>query len=412
MLKKIIPLILIIGAICIFALNSDIKYISRNDDRIDKWQKDIDYIVDKLPEKHKNMFFKLSKEEFKNKTNKLKEQLNQMNDDEIKVNLSQIVASIGDAHTSINFSGKKMFPLEFYWFNDGIYLINASEEYKNFKYNKLKKINNKDINEVIEMISSVVSHENEAILKSQIPLRIVLPELLKGLNIIDNVENATFTFEGNSEKSINVTALSGKEVFENILGKGKEGENIPLYMQNKDKYYWFKHLEDKKAVYFNYSQCMEMEEKSFKDFSVELMNVLNTKDIEKLIIDIRNNGGGNSMILENLINEIGKSELNKKGKLFVIIGRRTFSSAVLNAIELNNNTNAIFVGEPTGGKPNHYGEVKGFELPNNKITVNYSSKYFKNYDKDIDTFTPDKNIELTIEDYINNTDPILEYILQ
>lgn len=412
MLKKIIPLILIIGVICIFAVNSDAKYISRNGDRIDKWEKDIDYIADKLPKKHKNMFFKLNEEEFKNGINELKGQLNQMNDAEIKVSLSQIVASIGDAHTSINFSAEKMFPLEFYWFNDGIYLINTSEDYKDFKYKKLKKINNKDINEIIERISSVVSHENEAILKSQVPIRIALPELLKGLNIIDNIDNATFTFEGNSENSINVKALDGEEVFENIFGKSREGENIPLYMQNKDKYYWFKYLEDEKVVYFNYSQCMEMEDKPFKDFSVELMNVLNAKGVEKLIIDIRNNGGGNSMILENLISEIGKSELNKKGKLFVIIGRRTFSSAVLNAIELNNNTDAIFVGEPTGGKPNHYGEVKSFELPNNKINVRYSSKYFKNYDKDIDTFVPDKNIELTIEDYINNVDPVLEYILQ
>jgi hypothetical protein len=412
MLKKIIPLILIIGIICIFAVNSDAKYISRNGDRIDKWEKDIDYIADKLPKKHKNMFFKLNEEEFKNGINELKGQLNQINDAEIKVSLSQIVASIGDAHTSINFSAEKMFPLEFYWFNDGIYLINTSEDYKDFKYKKLKKINNKDINEIIERISLVVSHENEAILKSQIPLRIALPELLKGLNIIENVESATFTFEDNSEKSINVKALDGEEVFENIFGKDREGENIPLYMQNKDKYYWFKHLEDKKTVYFNYSQCMEIKEKPFKEFSAELMNVINTKGVEKLIIDIRNNGGGNSMILENLINEIGKSELNKKGKLFVIIGRRTFSSAILNAIELNNNTDAIFVGEPTGGKPNHYGEVKSFELPNNKITVRYSSKYFKNYDKDMDTLVPDKNIELTIEDYINNVDPVLEYILQ
>lgn len=412
MLKKIIPIILIIGVICIFAVNSDAKYISRNGDRIDKWEKDIDYIADKLPKKHKNMFFKLNEEEFKNGINELKGQLNQMNDAEIKVSLSQIVASIGDAHTSINFSAEKMFPLEFYWFNDGIYIINTSEDYKDFKYKKLKKINNKDINEIIERISSVVSHENEAILKSQVPIRIALPELLKGLKIIDNIDNATFTFEGNSENSINVKALDGEEVFENIFGKSREGENIPLYMQNKDKYYWFKYLEDEKVVYFNYSQCMEMEDKPFKDFSVELMNVLNAKGVEKLIIDIRNNGGGNSMILKNLISEIGKSELNKKGKLFVIIGRRTFSSAVLNAIELNNNTDAIFVGEPTGGKPNHYGEVKSFELPNNKITVSYSSKYFKNYDKDIDTFVPDKTIELTIEDYINNVDPVLEYILQ
>ncbi len=40
-------------------------------------------------------------------------------------------------------------------------------------------------------------------------------------------------------------------------------------------------------------------------------------------------------------------------------------------------TNPILVGEPTGGKPNSYGEISSFLLPNSGLVVNYSTKYFE-----------------------------------
>ena len=46
-----------------------------------------------------------------------------------------------------------------------------------------------------------------------------------------------------------------------------------------------------------------------------------------------------------------------EGKFVVIIGRRTFSAAQNLATRLDLKTNAVFVGEATGSKPNHYGET-------------------------------------------------------
>jgi hypothetical protein len=43
--------------------------------------------------------------------------------------------------------------------------------------------------------------------------------------------------------------------------------------------------------------------------------------------------------------------INQWGKLFVVIGRRTFSAAMNLAVDLERHTRALFVGEPTGGAP-------------------------------------------------------------
>ncbi|WP_406542340.1 S41 family peptidase [Clostridium ljungdahlii] len=142
------------------------------------------------------------------------------------------------------------------------------------------------------------------------------------------------------------------------------------------------------------------------------MDVINKEDVQKLVIDLRNNGGGVSTILNDFIKKISKSKMNQNGKIYVIIGRKTFSSAVLNVIDLKKNTKAIFVGEPTSGKPNHYGEVKKFKLPNSGLTIKYSTKHFNNYDNDDSEFIPDKEITASIKDYINNVDPVMDYIIK
>jgi hypothetical protein len=386
--------------------------VSKSGDRIDMWEKDIDYLADKLPKKHKNLFFKLTEEEFNNKINTLKDSLDEMNDDEIMMGIQRIVASVGDKHTTTNISAGIMFPMELYWFKDGFYVINTSPEYEKIMYCKVKKINNKDIDSIIEEVSKTISHENKASIKSQMPFRIEIASVLHGLGIIDNTDSAQFTFEDKNGECIDVEMKStgGDYVFENILGKGKEGQTVPLYMKNSDKYYWYEYLKESKTIYFKYNNCREMKEKPFKIFSKELMELVNNDDVEKLVIDMRDNGGGRSRILKGFINELSQSKLNKEGKIFVIVGRKTFSSAILNTISLKKKTKAIFVGEPTSGKPNHYGDTKAFRLPNSKINVKYSTKYFNNYDEDIETFIPDKIIELTIDDYINNNDPIMKYI--
>lgn len=416
-LKKKILAVLMVVAISFTFLGCDNseKYLCKSGDRIEAWQKDIDYLAEELPKKHKNLFFKLSKEEFNSKINSLKQNLNKMNDDEIRIELSKIMTSIGDAHTGINISSEKMFPIDLYWFDDGMYVINTTEEYSQIKYSKLKKINNTDIENVIKDMTVIIPHDNEAGIKSQINFYIIMPTILKSFNIIDNVDMAKFTFEDKNGESIEVDikALDSNQVFNKILLREKKGKDIPLYMKNSNKPYWFEYLKDSKTVYFGYNKCIQTDgEQLFDDFSKELMNCINKEQAEKLVIDLRNNRGGSSPVLNKFIKEISKSKLNRDGGIFVVVGRETFSSAILNAITLKKSTKAIFVGEPTSGKPNHYGEVKKFKLPNSQTTVRYSTKYFQNYDKDIPSFIPDKEIQLSINDYINNHDPIMEYIIK
>ena len=73
-------------------------------------------------------------------------------------------------------------------------------------------------------------------------------------------------------------------------------------------------------------------------------------------------------------------------------------------------TDAVVVGEQTAGKPNHFGEVRNFQLPGSKLTVAYSTKYFRRTDEEADTITPDVRIEMSFADFTKGIDPVYEWI--
>ncbi|WP_315122170.1 S41 family peptidase [uncultured Clostridium sp.] len=381
----------------------------------DKWIEDIDLLALELPKRHKNLFFHKKEREFYEEIEGLKNNIDYYDSYEIAVNLGKIVASFRDAHTSLSLPVRLLYPMELYWFKDGIYVIHTLEEYKEILNCKITHINNIDIEEAINILSEIVSYENQWLLKAQLPKYLPAVEILYGLEIIDDFGSLKVGFEDQkgSKKTLEISPLAIKEVREKLKLTYNDESNLPLWEKNSDKYYWFEYLNDFKVLYFKYNACRNMNDINLNNFCEQLIKFIEENDVEKLIIDFRNNFGGDSRLLEPFIEYVKSSKtINNKGNLFVIVGRETFSSALLNVFSLKENTNAIFIGEGSGGKPNCYGEVERFNLKNSGLTVCYSTKYYKIIEDDrLLSFTPDINIELSIEDYIENIDPSLEFIL-
>jgi C-terminal processing protease CtpA/Prc len=183
-------------------------------------------------------------------------------------------------------------------------------------------------------------------------------------------------------------------------------------MQKSTFNYWYQYLEKDKVLYLKYNACSEDEKVGrLEDFNNEVLNFIQNNQVDKFVIDMRNNSGGGENKLDGIIEGIKNSKLNDKKKFFVIVGRPTFSAPIVDAVKWRKETNASFVGEPTSGKPNHYGAAKNFLLPNSNLKIQYSTTYAKTSDDERDSFIPDKTIELSIDDYVNKKDPVLDYII-
>lgn len=340
----------------------------------DSWNEDIDFLRDNLIKKHKKLFFNTSKEAFEEKVILLKSQINDLDFYEIKVELSRLVASIKDAHTSVAFYISKYLPFRFYFNDDGIYIIDAKLGYENLLYKKVDKIEDTSIDEVLEKLSKVVSYENEYFLKAQSMRYLQAVDILYGLLICDDIHSVKMTIEG---EEVDIETFEGKDL---VYVKQ---ENLPLHRQRDKENYWFKYLGDEETLYVKYNFCREQEGLSIEEKINETIEFINKNNIKRLTIDISNNFGGDSTLINPLIEYIkGNRDINVKPNLKLIIGRDTFSSALLNAYQFKWETNCIIIGEPSGGKPNCYGEVLRFTLPNSKFSVSYSTIYYKLIDDD------------------------------
>jgi tetratricopeptide (TPR) repeat protein len=407
------------------ALNSYSQNSINNKLTSEEWSKDIDYYIEQMPKVHINPYHTSSKESFMQFAEVLKGKIHHMSDNEIITQIAKMTAMIGDGHTALNIFGfhdkssgqvknLHIFPLKFYIFSDGLFVTGSAPQYKELEGAKITKVNGMDIQEVINKIKPIVPCDNEYSSKFNIPYYMVIPEFLNGLGVIPDINEMELTYltpEGN-EKSIKIASTEIGNMQHSSGSSTDKG--LPLYMRNDEKNYWFDYLSDSKTLYINYKRVLIDPADSLKNFCKRIEEFANSNDIERTVIDIRNNGGGNNGTCQPFVNLISNNtKINRKGKLFIILGRQTFSAASYLTTKLEYNTKAIFIGEPSGASPNHYGDNRPLVLPNSKLEVRLSSIYWQNsfpFDNRIST-EPAINIEMSSHDYFSGKDPVMEAIL-
>lgn len=384
-----------------------------------RWQQAVKYLGSQLPYLHANLYFKISETEFQNSITKLSNEVPNLNDEQIIVEMLRIIASIGDGHTraypTADPVGLLSLPLEMRWVEDGLMVISASPEYRQAVGAQVVQIGGHPLAEVHNAVKSLIPADNEMQLLDGTPAYMAMPAILYGLDLIPEKDRVTFLFEAGdgSQFSLELQPVAhSSEAFISIYEQA--GITPPLYEQNRDSFYWYRYLPESNAVYMQYNVCAEQNGKPIQPLIDEVFDVIDSNPETRLVLDLRFNGGGNETVLTPFIDAIkARPSIQTTGKLFVIIGRGTYSSALQNAITLSQDTNAILVGEATGGKPNHYGEVRKFRLPNIGLLVQYSTRYWLNYpDGDPLSLEPDIQALLTFHDLLTGRDPALDAALQ
>jgi C-terminal processing protease CtpA/Prc len=132
-------------------------------------------------------------------------------------------------------------------------------------------------------------------------------------------------------------------------------------------------------VYFQFNEVRNDEQEPLDRFCQRLFEFIAKHPVDKLVIDIRWNAGGNLLLNPPLVHGLIRCDkVNQRGKLFVIIGRNTASAAQCLAAQIERNASVLFVGEPTGSSPNFVGETCPLSLPYSKMQATISDLYWQN----------------------------------
>ena len=386
-----------------------------NEERNHLLKEDVAYFASELPKRHKNPFTKLSKEEFKAQTEALVNDIDHLPNSQVFARLAQIMASIGDAHTLLNFWDGYNYPLQFYIFGEDVYIVNAEKGMENLLYCKVTAVNGLPIADVLSRLSTIIPVENESHLKNALPGYLACPVYLLGLGIVTDEKAATFTIE--AEGAPQDIAVPTRYSYKTPIDFCNDAADDIVLGRFSDNYN-YEYLTDADALCFSYNLCEGKQE--FLEFNKRMFEDIATKVVKKIILDLRRNPGGNSEVLNPFTEQLkAYKKEHPEVQVFILTGRATFSSgmfAIYRTMEAV--PDAISIGEPTGGALDCFGDVKTFELPNSQIPIQYSTKYFtftemfsyKN--KGTDTFLPDALLSPTIEEYQSVTDAALNYALQ
>lgn len=116
---------------------------------------------------------------------------------------------------------------------------------------------------------------------------------------------------------------------------------------------------------------------------------------------------------ENTMSEGRPFDVEKRfdGQVYVLIGSRSFSSAVMFSSILKDYEIATFIGSETGGVAGGYTDNTGFRLPNLNIRCNTSHAYFTrpSGEECKHGVLPDYEVEQDVDDYFEGKDTALEY---
>jgi hypothetical protein len=373
---------------------------------------DVKWLRTELPRWHKNLFFSLSQTEWNDLLDDLARRGGSLGREEYIVAVAQTLARLGDAHTGLGIrdatAGTGLFPFGCLWFSDGITVVGAGAGRVNLVGAKLVAIENTPVDRVVELLETIVSHENKSKAEAMVPEYLAVPEVLKGLGIIGKSSRAKFTFVGRDGKEFSVVLprMEATRFAWAPISSYPDGLTWPEAWLSADVIRHI-YIESSKTLYIQYNSCRGDITEQVKAID----DTLRGRSVERIVVDLRRNTGGNSEVIRPLIRMLAaRPEVKEPGRFFVLIGPRTFSSALFAAFYLKSDIpTTVFLGEPTGGRPNHYGEVRTALLPGCGLRIGYSTQYFQLApDGDPPSLMPDHTVTMSSTEFLAGRDPVLE----
>jgi hypothetical protein len=192
------------------------------------------------------------------------------------------------------------------------------------------------------------------------------------------------------------------------------GVPTPLFLSHIRKNHWFEFLPDHDAAYVEVSNILPDEDETLQAFGLRLRKALAERDPKNLIVDIRLNNGGDSFSYIELLQTLIAYSTREDHRLYVIIGRSVYSAAANFSTDLERLARPVFVGEPTGGTGNQWGDESAFRLPWSGMIGAFSGARWQlshPWDRRR-SIVPQVPVQLTAKAYFAGRDPVVETVFQ
>ena len=390
-------------------------------DRQAAWRADLDYFARELARAHVDFEKLYPRERFERDLTAITSAVPTSDDPDVVLALMRLVAAAGVGHTYVRFPSPPSpiafhrLPLAFNWFADGLAVTGTSDAYRAAAGLRVESIGRMTPEQLQNAIAPYVAYETSGWLRQQSRSFMIIEEVLRAVGAVDGgavpvslarADGTTFTL------NVEPRPWQDRQIVAATSSLG-----IPPLLAEKEpaRYYRYEFLPHAKAAYIRYSRCQDDPQQTFSAFTKELFAKVDAdrRSVDRVIVDLRTNGGGDSRTIEPLLDALRRRKLTGRDRLVVLTGPATFSSALMAAMTLRDDLNARLVGEAPGERPNSYGEVRQLTLPHSQLVIQYSTKFFRMDRKgDPPVLEPHVTVQRSLADFLAGRDPALEAALR
>ena len=382
-----------------------------------KWEEDVRTLIEDAKSRNIALTDPATAQRFETEGQQLLGKLSDLTRSQIEGELFRLVAGIQSGHTHVELLQK---PLDFDWlpfvayqFEDGIYIIAAGSGYESLVGAKLLEVNGHDLETVKSKLAPFIAAENDQYRTYLLPLFLSATNFLRAAGLSSG-EDAKFQFtieHDGARETVTIEPGSVRGIFS--LHSSLAGSHPLELAILPSRLFYQEYDATTRTLFVRINQVLNDGSDQLSDFAQQVSATIEANEIDRFVLDLRFNSGGNNLLGIPLANVIKNSpRVNQSGKLFVLVGRQTFSAALDLATRILRTTKAVLVGEPTGGAPNSFGESAKISLPNSRIRVAHSTRKWVNGmpGGTEPAVVPDLHVQYSYSDYKNRKDPAMEAV--
>lgn len=378
-----------------------------------RWQQDIRFFADQFSRRQVD-FDKLYPDPgLRQEIAGIEEGIPNLTDAEIVMRLMRLVAGAHVLHNQVWLPmfrlGFQQLPLEFAWYSDGLAVSASAPEYATALGTRVLRVGPMTPEQILAAVTPYISHENDIGLRHSSPGWIRTLAILQhaGACGADGRVALTLAKPGGEPFILDVRAADSQA---KLVSLYDAMPNPPLF-RKQYRYYWYEYLAEYKALYIQYNVCRNDPKLPFRAFAGDLFSFADSHAVERVVLDLRFNPGGDSRVIGPLQSGL-QSRAALRTHVYVLAGPATASSAQDAARDFRKHLHATLVGMPTAERINGYGESRHLTLPNSKVEIVYSTHYFHNAKNDAPALEPDIPVRPALADVRAGRDPALEAALK
>ena len=364
------------------------------------WSADLDRFVAAIHEHHPDPFRDASEAEFTAAVAALRSDLAVLPDRQVVVRLAELAALLKDGHTRLSVPkyleevGLKpghqpdfavvpalrfaQLPIELDSFSDGVFIVRGAGEARALVGRRVVSYAGIEIGEAIARIGRTASAENDGMRRLIALDRLALPEVAMATGVGASADTVTLVLEDGAGKRTTVTLQAPGDDAEAVWREAiavqppRAGDRVAGGFARET-------VGDGNVVQLRIDEIPDARAPAFIGFIAAAAAEAEARDA-RLAIDVRWCFGGNGSINRGIVLAIAQSaELNQWGRTFVLTGPRTFSACQQLTDALQQYARAIVVGDPTGSRPDHFGDSRRVKLDRSGLTLRVSTIHWNSW---------------------------------